>query len=61
MSGQLAKWLLYNSVAIDEIGRILIKDQEVISEINGAVSSLAQDIPDGNMGCGGGCDTSCGG
>jgi len=60
MSGQLAKWLLCNSVAIDEIGRILIRDQDILSEINGAVNELTSElVGGGNRLCGAGCDTGC--
>ena len=59
MSSQLKHWLSCNNVRIDEIGRIIIDDKEVISEINGAVSVLALEDAFGNAACGAGCDSGC--
>ena len=62
MSKYIREWLLTEKVSVDNIGRIILNDENVLAEINGAVSALASQLVDaGNMGCGAGCDTSCGG
>ena len=58
MNKQLKRWLSQNEIILDNYGRIIIHDESVISEINGAVS-ISHEVPESF--CGAGCDAGCGG
>ena len=55
MSDNLRHWILENEVKVDSLGRIIINDENITKEINGAVNAIAADIVGGDMGCGAGC------
>ena len=55
MQNNLENWLSQNDIDVDSFGRVIIDNEEVISEINGAMNALPFEVG-GDCGCGGGCD-----
>ena len=60
MNNELKMWLANSDIVVDSMGRVIIENVSVISEINGALNMLPNGI-DGDLGCGGGCDHCDGG
>ena len=58
MSNPIKNWLSQNEIHVDEIGRVIIEDVRIISEINGAMK-LVDPVDNGNIPCGAGCDSGC--
>lgn len=48
---ELKQWLSENDVKIDELGRVVIENERVLQEINGAVGEFGFDPVKDNGGC----------